>query len=277
MPRATTKESLRAELLMAGEECADSLDEDGHGTTTPRTTRTGAGGFRRGPAASQRWSSGTRTSGRPRARRRRSWEFCRDKLGFETTGNEVMATLESRALKIIMAKAPAEPGDYVGFGKHAKERYQTILAQYSDYAQWVMTMYQESGGEWRGHSSREIGQVATGTKEWSPQGAQGAAEDPGLHDDQQGHREDKLQRAEGPVQPLGEAEMHREDVDKNARERDRQMAAMAETLALLRAEVAEMKSERPRKTVAKAEDEGMTDTSFNLISDGEINAKNPPK
>ncbi|CAE7901685.1 unnamed protein product, partial [Symbiodinium microadriaticum] len=266
MPRATTKESLRAELLMAGEDVPTrwtkmdmeqrlrELREQGLADSEETSSLT----------TMEQWNKDFRKAARKKAT---LVEFCRDKLGFETTGNEVMATLESRALKIIMAKAPAEPGDYVGFGKHAKERYQTILAQYPDYAKWVVTMYQESGEDGVDIRLARLAKWLLGQKSGPLKEPKEPPNTQGYMMTSKGTEKTSYRGGRSSSAARGNRDAP-EDVDKNAKERDRQMAAMVETLALLRAEVAEMKSERPRKTVAKAEDEGMTDNSFNLISDG---------
>ena len=48
---------------------------------------------------------------------------------------------------------------------------------------------------------------------------------------------------------------------------EKQMAMMADTMEMMRRELAEMKGERPRKTQGRAEteDEAMTDDSFRVV------------
>ena len=59
------------------------------------------------------------------------------------------------------------------------------------------------------------------------------------------------------------------------KEQDKKLELMAEALDMLRAELAEVRAERLRKTVARS-DEEMTDSSFSMLSEVS-NKKSPEK
>ncbi|CAE7544020.1 unnamed protein product [Symbiodinium necroappetens] len=184
--------------------------------------------------------------------------YCTDTLGMTLTGNETMAVLESKALTSIMKQSKAEGGDYVGFGCHSKERYNTIHHNYPEYAQWVKTTYKESGDQGVDHRLARLAkwleqQSATISKPPPTAKTQGymiATKDP---------KGRASPTKKGPSTARGSA-------DVAPSESDWKLAMMAETLDLLRAEIAEVRAERPRKTVARA-DEEMTDSSFSMVSE----------
>ncbi|CAE7940815.1 unnamed protein product [Symbiodinium necroappetens] len=228
MPRGTNKESLKAELLLAGEEVPTrwtkmdmeqrlrELREQGLADSEEVATMT----------TMESWNKDLRKAARKKAT---LVEFCQNKLMLDITGNEVMSVLESRALRAIMAQTPAEAGDYVGFGKHAKAQKMDNLEMSKEPIPFP------SKGYMMYRKGLEKGAGSGGKSGSSARGSQDVAD----------------------------------HVDKSAKEKDRQMAMMAETLEMLRAEMSELKAERPRKTVVRTEDEGMTDGSFNVVSDGE--------
>ena len=72
--------------------------------------------------------------------------FCGNTLKLDLTGNETMSVLEGKALTNIMKTSPEEPGDFVGFGCHSKERYITIQREFPEYAKWVKTTPTRSPG-----------------------------------------------------------------------------------------------------------------------------------
>ncbi|CAE7868746.1 RE1 [Symbiodinium sp. KB8] len=184
--------------------------------------------------------------------------YCTETLGMTLTGNETMAVLESKALTAIMKQSSAEGGDYVGFGSHSKERYITIHRDFPDYAQWVKTTYRESGDQGVDHRLARLAkwlekQPAVPTKPPPSAKSTGyltATKDPPV-------------RVSPPRRGTSTA---RGSTDAAPNESDKKLAMMAETLELLRAEIAEVRAERPRKTVAKA-DEDMTDSSFSMVSE----------
>ena len=190
-------------------------------------------------------------------------EFCTEELGMSLTGNEVMSKMEMKAMEVIMRRCPAEAQDLVGFGKHSEERYQTIRDKFADYAKWVVTTWKESGNDgvdprlarlasWleeQGRTTEDRGHVAK-TK------AEGY-----LTKDMIKTKEDAETASSSQTKP------NNKGATASASQLEKQMAMMADTMELMRRELAEMKGERPRKTQGRVEteDEAMTEDSFRMV------------
>ena len=190
-------------------------------------------------------------------------EFCTEELGMSLTGNEVMSKMEMKAMEVIMRRCPAEAQDLVGFGKHSEERYQTIRDKFADYARWVVTTWKESGND--GVDPR-LARLAS----WLEEQGQ-ATEDHGrmkktmaegyLTKDMIKTKEDTETASSSQTKPKPKA------TTASTSQLEKQMATMADTMEMMRRELAEMKGERPRKTQGRAEteDEAMTDDSFRMV------------
>ncbi|CAE7454866.1 unnamed protein product [Symbiodinium sp. CCMP2592] len=258
-------ESLKAELLQAGEEVPTRWTKMDMEQRLRELREQGlADSEESGKGSLSTMESMNKELRRAARKKATLQEFCRETLGLKLTGNEVMSVLEGKALKEIMMKTPAEPEDYVGFGRFSKERYQTVLTQQADYADWVVTTYQESGED---AVDARLARLA----KWLIQQKKvqrGPAKEPFPTKGYMLERKGLGKAAKGSEKYVSKSRGSQdaaEDVDPDAKAKDRQMAAMAETLELLRAEMAELKAERPRKTVAKADDEGTTDSSFSMM------------
>ena len=262
MPRAT-KESLRAEILLAGEEVPvrwtkmdmeqrlRELREQGLADSEETRVMTEL----------ESWNKELRKAARKKST---LMEFCRERLDMKVTGNEVMADLEGKAMKAIMMKTTAEPGDYVGFGRFSKEKYQTVLTQQADYAQWVVTTFKEAGEEGVDPRLARLAKWILSQKQNRAETMKEPFPTKGYMLERKGTGKAAKAGGKSASSARGSQEMV-EMPDTSSKEKDRQMAAMAETLEILRAEMAELKAKRPRKTVAKADDEGTTDSSFTMM------------
>ena len=256
MPKST-KADLQAELLELGEEVPSrwtkmELEQ------RLRELRTQGLADNEEPTALTEMETMTKELRRAARKKATLVTHCQDILGMTLTGNETMAVLEGKALTNIMKRSTPEGGDYVGFGCHAKERYRTIHRDFPDYAQWVKTTYQESGDQGvdarLARLAKWLERQPTATPKPSPQ--------PKTH----GYMTVlKGNRPRGPPGRRSDSTA-RGSADAAPSESDKKLAMMAETLDLLRAEIAEVRAERPRKTVARA-DEEMTDSSFSLLSE----------
>ncbi|CAE7456417.1 unnamed protein product [Symbiodinium microadriaticum] len=185
-------------------------------------------------------------------------KYCTDELHLQLSGNEVMATLIDKATKEIRRVCPAESQDYVGFGKHADERYHTLAMNYPDYATWVKTTFRENGEE---HVDPRLARLA----KWlidqelkpAPKVMTPVRRDRGYM---------KMQVKDGRgTSPKGDSGS-RSSMEPTPAQTMKMMSQMAEALEHVRQELAEVKGQRPRKTAGKSDEGNLTDGSFSVLS-----------
>ncbi|CAE7558775.1 unnamed protein product, partial [Symbiodinium necroappetens] len=184
--------------------------------------------------------------------------FCTQVLHLELTGNEVMSKMIDKATKEIHRVCPPESHDYVGFGKHADERYVTIATQYHEYANWVKVTFRENGEE---HVDPRLARLAKWLidQEQKPEPKVKAAvrKDKGYM---------KMRVPDDRNHSPGRHSGSRSSTDPTPAQTMRMMTQMAEALESVRQELAEVKGERPRKTAGRAEEGSVTDSSFSVLS-----------
>ncbi|CAE7863997.1 unnamed protein product [Symbiodinium microadriaticum] len=185
-------------------------------------------------------------------------KYCTDELNLQLTGNEVMATLIDKATKEIRRVCPAESQDYVGFGKHADERYLTLITNHPDYAVWVKTTFRENGEE---HVDPRLARLA---KWLIDQELKPAPKAMRANPRDKGYMKMRVPggRSTSPKTDSGS----RSSADPTPAQTMKMMAQMAEALETVRQELAEVKGQRPRKTAGKSDEGHLTDGSFSVLS-----------
>lgn len=79
--------------------------------------------------------------------------------GLEITGNETKDQLVALVLRTYGAQIPGCSADSLGFGTHASMTYGEVKSSVPTYCAWVITTYQESGGQ-DGSSSWRLKRLA---------------------------------------------------------------------------------------------------------------------
>ena len=185
-------------------------------------------------------------------------KYCTDELNLQLTGNEVMATLIDKATKEIRRVCPAESQDYVGFGKHADERYLSLITNHPDYAVWVKTTFRENGEE---HVDPRLARLAKWLIDQELKPAPKALR---ANPRDKGYMKMRVPggRSSSPKADSGS----RSSADPTPAQTMKMMAQMAEALETVRQELAEVKGQRPRKTAGKSDEGHLTDGSFSVLS-----------
>ena len=249
MPRPT-KEELRATLKSLGEEAPqqwtkpdiqfriEELRQMKGESVTSKSEKT----------TLEQWCSELRKAAR---RKQTLVAFCTEELGMQLTGNEVMARMEMKAMEILRAKC------LVGFGKHAGETYMTIKESRPDYGRWVMDTWKECGTE--GVDPR-LARLAAWLLE---------------QQDQQGNQT-KMKPTHGAgylTKDMIKKKTHQESSSSSMTTTgtnqdclEKKLERMADTMEMMRKELAEVKGERPRKAQGRMEDDSLSDSSFKVIA-----------
>ena len=202
----------------------------------------------------EQWCSELRKAAR---RKQTLVTFCTEELGMKLTGNEVMARMEMKAMEILRAKCPAESQDVVGFGKHAGETYMVIKENRPDYARWVMDTWKECGTE--GVDPRLARLAAWLLDQQDQQGSQPKTRP--THG--AGYLTKEMIKKKNPEESTSSSTP---TTSSNQDRLEKKLEMMADTMEMMRKELAEVKGERPRKSQGRMEDDSMSDGSFKVIS-----------
>ncbi|CAE7221517.1 Faim2 [Symbiodinium microadriaticum] len=195
-------------------------------------------------------------------------KYCSEVLKMEVNVNYTIPQLHKEALSVVYGLARPDPSDLVGFGRHSQLTYATVKAEHDQYCQWAVQTARE--GQCNPRLRRLAGWVANDVTLVKRAQEEFMA---------MSKMKDKTIAARYPKEPLTPREnlprsvkktpatssssgiMESEDNDKVTVEAAK-LAIMVETIETLKAEVASLKGERPRKKATAEEVESVTSFSM---------------
>ncbi|CAE6972698.1 unnamed protein product [Symbiodinium sp. KB8] len=174
-----------------------------------------------------------------------SEQFCADRLGMQVNYNLTIAQLQKDAMAVIASKTPPEPSDLVGFGRHASLSYARLQSDHPEYCRWVKEAQKEirhphKNSDMKGTIS---GGYPTLQEPRSPRSSTAASTKP-----QPGRKETETE-------------------EEGVRIPSSQLAALVDTIELMKEEILVLKGERPRKKTT-SEEPDVTSVMRQLVKSG---------
>ena len=195
-------------------------------------------------------------------------KYCQEVLKMEVNVNYTIPQLHKEALSVVYGLSRPDPSDLVGFGRHSQLTYATLKAEHDQYCQWAVQTAREGQCNPRlrrlaGWLANDVVLVKRAQEEFLAMSKMKdktlAAGYPTEPTTPRGNStQPPKQKPTGSTSSMA---VESEDNDKVTVDASK-LALMVETIEMLKAEVATLKGERPRKKATAEEVESVTSFSM---------------